>query len=262
MENQIILDCESFSSSLKSLEEIYSSSSSEIIGYLGSVNLEEIFKTNKPKDSYGYDYLFECFERRFKTEIKEFEAYCFHTTRIRKGTKFSNGILPLNQVIDKIEEFIDKIAFDLGLEIIKIELTKDNMIGLKLRNDDSPWGIFIKDWAFELASGIHNYLKFPEIVEDIINFKYPNDCSVLLKEYSQRTVPCIVKFKVPNIIKRERLPLLIYYLYHKVNKLEMEFDCAFNYSNQGFKIDKENIEKIEYFESKLNCDIKLKINRD
>jgi len=252
MENQIIPDCESYDSSLKSLEKIYSSSSKEIIEYLGSVDLEEIFKTNKPQGINGQDYLFECFESIFKTEIKEFEAYCFHTTRIPKGTKFSNGILPLNQIIDKIEEFIDKVAFDLGLEIIKMDLTNDNMIGLKLRNDDSPWGIFIKDWAFELPSGIHNYLKFPEIVEDMINFKYPYDCSVLLEEYSQRTVPCIVKFKVPRTIKRERLPLLIYYLYHKVNKLEMECDCAFNYSNQGFKIDQGNIEKVEYLSNKLN----------
>jgi len=252
MESQIILDCESFDSSLKSLEKIYSTSSNDIIEYLGSVDLEKIFKTNKPKDTYGYDYLFECFERIFKTEIKEFEAYCFHTTRIPKGTTFTNGILPLNQIIDEIEEFIDKIAFDLSLEIIKIDLTKDNMIDRKLRNDNSPWGIFIKDWAFELPSGIHNYLKFPEIVEDIINFKYPDDCSVLLKEYSQRTVRCIVKFKVPSLIKRERLPRLIYYIYHKVNKLEMECDCAFNYSNQGFKIDQGNIEKVEYLSNKLN----------
>lgn len=252
MENQIILDCESYDSSLKSLEKIYSSSSKEIIEYLGSVDLEEIFKTNKPQGINGQDYLFECFETIFKTEIKEFEAYCFHTTRIPKRTTFSNGILPLNQIIEKIEEFIDEIACDLGLEIIKKDLTKDNGIGLKLRNDDSPWGIFIKDWAFELPSGIHNYLKFPEIVEDIINFKYPNDYYVLLNEYSQRTVRCIVKFKVPSLIKRERLPRLIYYIYHKVNKLEMECDCAFNYSNQGFKIDQRNIEKVEYLSNKLN----------
>ena len=249
MREKIILDCENFDSILDSLTNIFDTDKSKILSYFNDINLEEIWEKSQ-KERYGYEYLFEHFKKHFKfNKSIKIKAYWFHNTRVEKGTDFTEGILPLEKAIIKVEKIIEKVNRNLDKSIKLDYLTNSTATIHKLNSDydQGPWGFLIKDFAFENANGIHDYLNVPELVEDILRFRYPKDYDLVLNEYQKITTKCIVKFKIDRDFHPDTLAYVINYLYHKINKLKMNFQCNTNISNFRKTIPYDNIIDIKYY---------------
>lgn len=250
MSKIIILDCENFDSILDSLSNIFNSNKPEILSYLNEVSLDEIWRKSK-KERYAYEYLFEHFKQKFKIRKSIIiKAYWFHNTRVLKSTDFKEGILPLEKAIIKVEEIIEKVIRNLDKSIKLDYLTNSTATIHKLNSDydQGPWGFLIKEFAFENANGIHDYLSVPELVEDIIRFRYPEEYDFILNEYQKFTTKCIVKFKSDRTFHPDTLAYVINYLYHKINNLEMNYQCNTNISNFRKTIPFFNILEINYYQ--------------
>lgn len=250
MSKVIILDCECFDSILDSLSNIFNTDKSEILSYFNDVSLNEVWEKSL-KERYAFEYLFEDFKQKFKIHKSIIiKAYWFHNTRVLKGNDFIEGILPLEKAIIKIEEIIEKVIQNLD-KSFKIENLNNSTATIHKLNSDydqGPWGFLIKEFAFENANGIHDYLNVPELVEDILRFRYPKEYDFILNEYQKITTKCIVKFKSDRAFHPDTLAYVINYLYHKINNLEMNYQCNTNISNFRKTIPYCNILEINYYQ--------------
>ena len=250
MSKIIILDCENFDSILDSLSNIFNTDKSKILSYLNDVSLDEIWEKSR-KERWAYEYLFEHFKQQFKINKSIIiKAYWFHNTRVLKGADFIEGILPLEKAIIKIEEIIKKVIQNLD-KSIKIDNSTHSTATIHKLNSDydqGPWGFLIKEFAFEKVNGIHNYLNVPELVEDILRFRYPEKYDLILNEYQKTTTKCIVKFKSDRDFHPDNLKYVINYLYHKINNLEMSDKCNANISNFRKTIPNVNILEVNYYQ--------------
>jgi hypothetical protein len=245
-----ILDCENYDTILSSLSAILSTSENDISSFLKSLDLNEIWK-NSQKEKYADEYLFEEFLREFKLdESRIIKANWFHNTRVLKGSEFKEGILPSSLAINRLETLISDIVKKLKIPINKNSLQKCSVIQNKLnsKTNQGPWAFLIRDFAFEKTVGIHDYLKSPELIEDILHFKYPENYELIFREFQNTTVKCIVKFKTEFEFHPKRLLYVINYLYNKINGEKMDWRSNANFSNNGKIISPEMILKIEYLQ--------------
>ncbi|SFD51383.1 hypothetical protein SAMN04489722_11130 [Algibacter lectus] len=243
-----ILDCENYESMLSSLASIFTTSGNDILSFLKSTDLNEIWKKSL-KEKYANEYLFDEFLNEFKiNESKIIKAYWFHNTRVLKGSEFKEGILPLSIAINKIETLINEIIKKIQIPINNNSLLGCSVIQNKLnsKTNQGPWAFLIRDFAFEKADGIHDYLKSPELIEDIIYFKYPEKYDLIFREFQNTTVKCIIKFKTEKEFHPQRLLYVINYLYNKINDKKMDWRSNANFSNNGKIISPEMILKIDY----------------
>lgn len=218
-----ILDCESIESTYKSLEAILGVKRNELQQMFDSLDLDKAWEENyrlfKSRDDLLLSYV------KGKTCCKtEFDAICgFHCTRTPPSNTFADGLLPLNQSIDKIWDYLFILVekqlttqqwADLRVSISSSDNRFAQQYNLKLENINAhggPWAWLIRE------AGICNpaYLTIPEIVEDICGY-----CSNIFnkinlrKLYIDNTVPCIVKF-VDYRAPTDALSTAIEYVYNR-----------------------------------------------
>ncbi len=153
------LDCESFESALKSVAKIYRTTTSDILTFLSSLNLAH------------YPELQPIFESRFGPAAQPLDSVCwFHLTRVPPGTKFSEGILPLDRALDRIWTALTSILDvekKLRLEQLRKEGVPNEMYAMKTAGRDhlGPHAMLVREIAFHADRiGNHDYLELPEIV--------------------------------------------------------------------------------------------------
>lgn len=247
MHNIVILDCESIKSILKSLETIFSTEKHTILEFIRNNDLDDIYERSN-QEQFHYILLYDEFRKVFNVNSKTIKANWFHNTRVFKDTCFSEGVLPLRSIIPLIDEKINQIVVNMGLTVSSVNVLNYSTIKHKLitKVDSGPWGFLIKDFALELPNGIHNYLDIPEIVEDIVHHKYPDNYTGIIEKYKELTRPCIVKFKSEEEFHPDNLAYVIYYLYQKEKGLELNRFCNYNHSKCGHLIDPDMILNIEF----------------
>lgn len=248
MKEIAILDCENYDSIISSLNSIFSTSENDIPSFLKSIDLDKIWK-NSRKEKRADEYMFDEFIKEFKLdESKIIKAYWFHNTRVLKNSEFKEGILPLSSAINKIEILINVIIKKLQIPINNTSLSESYVIHNKLnyKINQGPWAFLIRDFAFEKTDGIHDYLKSPELIEDILHFKYFENYGVIFREFQNTTVKCIIKFKTETEFHHKKLLPVINYLYNKVNDEKMDWKSNANFSNNGKIISPKMILKIDY----------------
>jgi hypothetical protein len=189
----------------------------------------------------------------------EGKTFWFHATRVFPGSGvFKNGILPLQKIMDEIWGNLFLIAkskiAEREWEKFKQELetnSTNRFAGLyRLKVSKSiyggPWGFLIKDLISKSQDmGNHDYLRTPEIVEDIcacFDEKYGENLQDLV---FQSTKPCIVKF-IDNELNPANLGTAFYYLYSFFYKLRLNVFCNNCYDGKGMGVKKEDIYKIEF----------------
>src|SRR5208282_3381940 len=76
-----------------------------------------------------------------------------------------------------------------------------------------PWGFLVRDAIVQPYSETHDYLKAPEIVEDLSQMIVgKKNARLLIEKFQERTRPCIVKFR--SIAPREDVAqVALYYCY-------------------------------------------------
>lgn len=110
-----------------------------------------------------------------------------------------------------------------------------------------PHAILIRDHAFIMQqTGSHDYLKVPEIVEDIcICFSERHDFD-LLRAFRAKTKACLVKFADHNPGTDCFLRAAIYHLYNRLWGVACSLDCNTCYDAEGVPITAQQILKVEY----------------
>lgn len=256
-----ILDCESISSTYMSLEAI-GIPSKELNDFLLNFDMDNYYDKYNYHDT-GDSLLLDIIKTKFKPVINFEYTYWFHLTRTSKSNTFNEGILPLNKNIDNIWNFLFNLLSDEltvkewniyrnDLESGNLKKEYENIFGSHYRNKIKnsilwgPYAMLIRDSAFKSKEmGNHDYLKVPEIIEDIC---YPFDKIYnfnLLDRYIKNTKPCIVKFRHSES-KLYYLGAVLFYLYIMHHNLKMNIHCNTCFSGKGIKIPHKDILSVEY----------------
>jgi hypothetical protein len=245
------LDCENFDTCISSLTNIVKLPSNTIVKTLCDIDLDKIYSSRTVFDDPD-TYLLKFFKEKFNVTTDFTSSFWFHNTRVKKGTDFKKGILPLNLILKEITTFIDLLAESIEpLETeTQITNTSNSDYHFVTKTIDKihwgPYAYFVRQTAIKTPDIFHNYLKIPEIVEDYIGCKYQNIRSQLESKYSENTVSCIVKFKVDKN-QEFLIGKALYYLYLTLQGEELNINSNTCFDNNAEIIEADCIHKIEYF---------------
>ncbi len=129
----------------------------------------------------------------------------FHGTRVPLGTTFEEGILPLGAVVPTLQERLvaELDNPDARAAVQRAFATKGGNsfhFGNKLSHDvhGGPYAILVREVAnYANELGQHDYLRMPEIIEDLCE-EVRAGCGLnLLPFYEERWRPAMVKFVAP-----------------------------------------------------------------
>ena len=246
------LDCESIESAYRSLETILG---------INECGLRELFDSVDSHNGEFHknpgDFLLSHLQQ--KTGCKtQFGATCwFHVIRTWPDNMFDDGILPLNQAINHIWNFL--------FALVKGELTSEqwkylrssiftsdyhfaDLYKMKRMNAEihgGPFAFLVRQIALACDDRYHNYLTIPEIAEDICLYCQHIFKLNLRERYINSTVPCIIKF-IDHIPKTNALGTALLYTYNHYQGSGLSEWCNLSFSGQGKPIPKDRILKVEF----------------
>jgi len=202
-----ILDCENRDTIYKSIEKLFNISHSTLTSFLEDFNLEDYQNIHpESKDKYFLDLILEIFCNNFGKPGQIEETMWFHLTRVFNKDTFKKGIRPLKLIIDEIwqdlysiikddisyndwHQFREKMETD--FESHYADLYRSKTMDLK---SGGPFGVLNKLIAFNLTKiYYHDYLRVPEIIEDIAIYLNEYCNYDLMDKYLKNTKPCIVQ---------------------------------------------------------------------
>lgn len=248
-----VLDCESYTSTLESISTLYGITCHQVFDFLCSIDLEEEFK-NKNMYKSPDNHLKDLFEIEFKQPIQRLQkTHWFHLTRVPENTNFSEGILPLHEVIGRMWSIIEAILVS--------PKEKKNIITLRARDaldfqyhlktkyliHSGPYAMLVREAAFNAnALRNHDYLEIPEILEDICNGYrkvfgdsiYPTIVGALKK--------CIVKFESSKVVGAHLIAPALVYCWCKSKNVDLSSDANTCFDSGGEVIPKEAIISVEF----------------
>ncbi len=249
-----ILDCETVDSICQSMRQIFGINRNELNKLLSQVEEDELYVGDKNPDEVLIDKL-----QRETNTVCEIEAICwFHMTRTRENNSFEQGLLPLGEALDGIWDFLFSLVKDntsstewniFRTEVEAGRLNHSARLYKMKTNDHRQWGpngILIRDFAF-IANLVknHDYLRTPEIVEDIaicFNEVYDIDLQAL---FTKATYPCIIKF-IDDDIRLKTVGTALHYLYALNHNSELRIMHNTTIDKYGKPIPRENILNIEF----------------
>ncbi|MBZ5504910.1 MAG: hypothetical protein LAO78_05415 [Acidobacteriia bacterium] len=249
-----VLDCESYESSIRSICDIYRTTPDQIIGFLSAIDLDKETATSKSVD----EYLRSVFEIQFGQPVEPLNSTSwFHFTRVLPNASFSEGILPLPLAKGRVWEALVTIPSDpqikRNLKDLKENGVPDYQYNQKASHslDDGPFGMLIRELAFHAeAIGNVDYLKLPELVDDICKGYKSKYGKSIRNEISHGLRKCIVKFKSTERTEDGLIAPALYYSWVKAN--DKKFDdvdrsaVAYSFNGSGATIPFEAIQRIEF----------------
>jgi len=252
-----LLDCENVQTTLNSISRLYGINENDISDYLKGIDLENYFLEN---ELYREEQIKDTLIRLFGNEFAELEKtpdliYWFHGTRILKNEGLEEGILPLGRVIYKIWDSLFAIFSDTHhqekLKKLRAKGLQSSHYNNRLsgNRDSGPYALLVKEARFgskELWP--HNYLKIPEIIEDICSSYSDEYGESIIEDVIYSLVPCIVKIKSIKNMGKWHVNTALYYLYHKLNNMSLNMDCNTCYDAENKTIPVSDIVKIEFLE--------------
>jgi hypothetical protein len=238
----IVLDCGSLESALRSISELYGTSPQEVQGFLSSLDLTD------------YSEIKLMFEARFGQHKSLDAVRWFHLTRVPANTEFSEGILPLHEALEKIWSTLISIPTDkekrAKLEQLKMLGVPNDLYRMKTQNriHSGPYAMLVREVAFHAnAMGNHDYLEFPEIVEDICEGYKEKFGDGIREEIAKALRKCIVKVELPaEDDEDDSIESALLYCWCKINGEELSFASNTCFDGGGASIPFESIRKIEF----------------
>lgn len=250
----LILDCQNYESSIESLARAYGTKVSKLERFLSALDLEREYELRSISVTEDY-YLVDQFRAKFGEPSHAWDRICwFHLTRVPEGTDFSEGLLPLRLSLEKAWKTVEAAQSEKRRRAILRRLRRVGVpdfqyklkVGVPLH--DGPYAMLVREAAFQ-SSSIHNhdYLRTPEIVEDICN-GFKNHCGEsILVETLNALKPCIVKFE--DSTDAEDLHLMRVLLYYCWLKCRGEDLCDLAntcFDGRGRIIPRSAIQSIEF----------------
>lgn len=204
--SRLRLDCESHQSAEASVLQAFGCTRSALQAFLEDPSHSEYFEANWQTIPVDFDrFLMQRAIATLGVPTLPTEFCWFHGTRVPAGTTFEEGILPLGQVVPSllarlVAELSDPAAQEAVRRAFANKGGSSFHFGEKLSHEvhGGPYAILVRevaDYANEL--GQHDYLRMPEIVEDLCD-EVQAECGLdLLPVYEERWRPAMVKFVAP-----------------------------------------------------------------
>lgn len=242
------LDCESAESTLRSLSAIYRTDERNLSDFFTSVDLDQHFRKTNP-DLQADQELKRMLELAVGPQQRVISrTFWFHLTRVPIGTQFAEGILPLNDALPRVWAMLDGIFSGTHHQCRLRQMRQEGVANLQynLKVPDSthwgPYAMLVREIAFcaESASN-HDYLKIPEIVEDICNgyaARFDEDIQSVVE---RSLVPMIVKLWMSEPEHQYGLSSAIYYAYASHNKEKLSWLANTCFDGHGQRIPNERI---------------------
>ncbi|PLC51989.1 hypothetical protein CR155_20500 [Pollutimonas nitritireducens] len=222
------LDCETVESTISCIAEIYGVQPGQINAFFDRFDIEQHFESRRPERDGAYETkrLLEDLFGQPKNPITR--TYWFHLTRVPEGTSFQGGILPLNEALPRIWEMLYKLLSKTKHVSRLREMALNGVADFQytFKTADSlhwgPYAMLVKDIGVCAESvGNHDYLRIPEIVEDICN-GYEKLYSENIQSLVEASlVPTVVKFWSEDPEDQYGLESAIYYAYLVHHKMEL-----------------------------------------
>jgi hypothetical protein len=251
------LDCTSHQSTQSSLAEILGISQEALIERISVFDLGRHW-AETPSDyrKPGEILLEELCKQGARARLPENISW-FHGTRVVKPQLLHHGIRPLNAQLDPIWDdlfniargYVDRIEWDNFRNAIR---TNHDSHHAHLYREKSvnpihwgPHAVLVRDVFLrpeEFAS--IDYLRSPEIVEDICICFHEYTGHNLLHAFQQQSRSCIVKFR-DTAPRPDALLAALYYLYCIIHKMDLFKDCNTCFDGQSVEIPSDHILGVE-----------------
>lgn len=200
------LDCESHQSAEASVLAAFGCTQSALRAFLRDPSHLAHYEANWRTIPVDFDrFLYQRACETLGAPTLPTEFCWFHGTRVPLGTTFEEGILPLGQVVPSLQaRLVAELEGPAARAAVERAFATRGgnsfHFGEKLSHDvhGGPHAILVRevaDYANEL--GQHDYLRMPEIIEDLCE-EVRADCGLdLLPVYEERWRPAMVKFVAP-----------------------------------------------------------------
>lgn len=196
------LDCTTGEKALFSLSEGFDCTISKLKNTLLSLDLDTLYaqggsNITVPPETYLYQYAVA----KLGTHVPLAKTVWLHCTRTHSDEQFSDGILPLNQAVDRVWQMVLSLAPDSKVRDRLIawgsHSVPDRLYQLRTKNSEhwGPYGFLVKEVALHAEDlGQHDYLKMPELIEDICNAYQKEFGESIFRHYFTILTPKMVAF--------------------------------------------------------------------
>lgn len=249
---EIIVNCESFVDSVKTLCSIYRINRKILLSELKQINMDEVYKD---ADS-GEEIHFYICRKLGVRPCHIAKIIWFHFSKsLSLDNYFVKGILPTNEVLgllkddcyNLIQEKFSKNEWNIIWEKAIETLPSNDRIKFEMFPPDfGPNGMLVKDVGLYPAGSTGFFFDRPEIVEGIlcvIDKKYNTN---MMGKFLEKGQSCVVTFiaDVDRSIEYITSPIL-FYVYNKLHKLQVGPDCNTNYDAKNKAIEPCRILTVE-----------------
>ena len=200
------LDCETRESAEDSVLAAFDSTPTALRAFLAEPSHLAYFEANHDAIPVDFDrYLFQRACATLGVPTLPTEFCWFHGTRVSPGTTFEEGVLPLGAVVPSLQaRLVAELDDPAAKEAVRRAFARQGgnsfHFGNKLSSPvhGGPYAILVREVADHAnALGQHDYLRMPEIIEDLCD-KVKAECGLdLLPAFEARWRPAIVKFVAP-----------------------------------------------------------------
>ena len=248
-----ILDCETYESAITSICHVYGTERNTAEKFLSGIDLDAAYESCAIYSDCD-DYLRDLFESEFgQPKLQLEEVVWFHLTRTARSSNFSEGILPLGQVLGRVWEMLNSLLEDpeqkANLETMQANGVRDFQFGLKTRNSihHGPYAMLVREAAFN-ADKIcnHDYLEVPEIIEDICNGYREQFGHCIYDSVTSKIEKCIVKFKSNKNTSLNLLAPAILYCWCILRNEEFSSFANTCFDSEGTPISRGKIISVEF----------------
>lgn len=248
------LDCSGRSQALLTLSAGFGCTLQQLEKVLLSLDLEQIYETDRSIMVDANQYLREYVCAKLGEPGSFSSAYWFHGTRTFPGNTFQDGLLALNKSESRVMEMLISLAPD---AVVRDNLqtwnfhagVPDDLFQLRTmgRMHWGPYGHLVRETHFHARElRLHDYVRLPELVEDVCNAyekEYGHD---LTEHYLQALQPCIVWFKADVVYEEGALEAALSYAYTSVRGLPPEGGAVTGIDRHGVPVSGDAIVHVEY----------------
>lgn len=231
----LILDCQSYESTLRSFSNLFNVSPDVIIDILNYIGGQEAMERRCMNSPYpGERIVYSVFKEKLQY-IGQFEKTCwFHGTRLDNyNSILQEGLLPLSRMKQKIYQQIKKYPCDLHGNDWSSVINKAEQFfpcrGKDSSDAEGPFAFLIYEpilYYSKFNSGNRDYLRGSELVEDIRDGVGGEIGDNIFDSYLQNTKPAVVKF-ISKYIGYE-IEMALLYLWAKFWDIENWYSCGYN----------------------------------
>jgi hypothetical protein len=244
--NNGFLDCESVESTYRSLERITGLNRNAL-----NSRLDHYKALNVPvPEANPYNFMVDLITEGQSGTLRHTGTCWFHATRTHDPLSFKKGIKPLSEMLGFFWSFLHSLvadwiseeqwlAFQNKVEAEGYGLCRGVIEARLGATDGGPWGFLIQDVPLH-PEHHQNYLRTPEIVEDICRCFKTEFRFDLQQLYFQITSPCIVKF-VSRMPRTGEIGCALYYLDHMRAGNDVNWINSWCLNGRGKPIPKEDI---------------------